>query len=174
MRILFGVVLFVVIIGAGWYLYDRQNKVIEFNERIVELMVEINTYFDGYINHLDKYHEGEEVDTVQMRTELNNLRLNSESAMTRVQQIAVPDDPECKEFYSAFTKYLEYNSKIIAAYDTVTNYIESHNPGTEEDFIEIDIILDPFIAGDDSLFQEIVTTQEDMAEKFDFELQSSN
>ncbi len=171
MRTILGVILLVVIIGAGWYIYDRQNKVIAFNDHIVDLMTQTNTYFDGYINHLDKYYEGKTIDIAQMKTELDKLGKNTDSVMTTAKQIAVPDHPECREFYSAFTKYLEYNSYIVTAYGAVMDYIESHNPGTENDFVEVGTILDPFISGDDALFQEIATTQEQMAKKFDFRLE---
>ncbi|MBM2830529.1 MAG: hypothetical protein HW411_1319 [Gammaproteobacteria bacterium] len=147
MRTILGVIFFAAIIGAGWYINDRQNKVLEFNDRIVELLTQTNNYFDGYVTHLDKYYAGNEIDAVQMRTELDKLGKNAGSAMVAARQITVPDRQECR-----------------------MDYIDTHNPGTENNFLAIDKILEPFITGDDALFQEIVITQEEMAEKFDFEL----
>jgi len=170
MRTVFSIIFFAAIIGAGWYVNDRQNKVIEFNDRIVELLTQTNNYFDGYITHLDKYYAGNEIDAVQMRTELDKLGKNAGSAMVAAGQITVPDHQECRKFHNVYIKYLEYNNEIITAYGTVMDYIATHNPGTENNFLAIEKILGPFITGDDTLFQEIVITQVELAEKFDFEL----
>ena len=173
MRTILGVLFFAVIIGMGWYINDRQNKVIEFNERIVDLLTKTSGYFDDYTYHLDKYYEGAEVDLAQMKIELNKLGKNADSVMAAAKQVAVPDHPQCREFYAASMKYLEYNNDITAAYDDIITYIASHNPGTENDFAAVDTIMEPIINTDDTLFLEVTATQEDMAKKFDFDLKSN-
>ena len=60
---------------------------------------------------------------------------------------------------------------VIAKYNELTNYIESHNPGTEVDVDEVDLAVSPLLAKDNELFTAITEAQKVMAKKFKFEME---
>jgi len=122
-------------------------------------------------NHLNKYYEGGTVDIVKMREALDALDSTHRGIIIKTGQISVPDHEECTFFHQAFIKYLANSSEIIAKYDELTNYIESHNPGTEVDVDEVDLAVSPLLTKDNELFTTITEAQKVMAKNFKFEME---
>ena len=143
---------------------------ISYNDGVIDLLDEANLHYEGYLNHLNKYYDGETVDIEKMREALAVLDSSHRNVIIKTGQVNIPDHEECNLFHQAFIKYLDNSSEIIARYDEVTSYIESHNPGTEVD-IEIDLAINPLLEKDNELFAGITDAQNVMAKKFDFDLE---
>lgn len=153
-----------------WYWGNIQDEVISYNDGVIDLLDEANLHYEGYLNHLNKYYDGETVDIEKMREALAVLDSSHRNVIIKTGQVNIPDHEECNLFHQAFIKYLDNSSEIIARYDEVTSYIESHNPGTEVD-IEVDLAINPLLEKDNELFAGITDAQNVMAKKFDFDLE---
>jgi tRNA/tmRNA/rRNA uracil-C5-methylase (TrmA/RlmC/RlmD family) len=106
-----------------------------------------------------------------MREALAVLDSAHRDVITKAGQVTIPDCEECNVFHQAFNKYLDNSSEIIAKYDEIVNYIESHNPGTEVDVDDIDLLLNPLLEKDNELFASVTAAQDAMAKKFKFDLE---
>lgn len=153
-----------------WYWGNIQDEVISYNDGVIDLLDEANLHYEGYLNHLNKYYDGETVDIEKMREALAVLDSSHRNVIIKTGQVNIPDHEECNLFHQAFIKYLDNSSEIIARYDEVTSYIESHNPGTEVD-IEVDLAINPLLEKDNELFAGITDAQNVMDKKFDFDLE---
>ncbi len=167
--------LWIIIVAASvvwfWYWDNIQDEMITYNDSVVDLLDKDNLPYEGYLNHLNKYYEGETVDRVKMREALDVLDSSHREIMIKTGQINTPDHEECAFFHQAFINYLDNSSEIIAKYDELTNYIESHNPGTEVDVDEVDLAISPLLAKDNELFTAITEAQSVMAKEFKFEME---
>lgn len=156
--------LWIIIVAASvvwfWYWGNIQDEVITYNDSVVDLLDNDNLPY-----------EGETVDIVKMREALDVLDSSHREIMIKTGQINTPDHEECAFFHQAFINYLDNSSEIIAKYDELTNYIESHNPGTEVDVDEVDLAISPLLAKDNELFTAITEAQKVMAKKFKFEME---
>jgi hypothetical protein len=163
----------IVVASAVWFWYwgNIQDEVITYNDSVVDLLDKDNLPYEGYLNHLNKYFEGGTVDIVKMREALDVINSTHRGIIIKTGQISVPDHEECSIFHQAFMKYLDNSSEIIAKYDELTNYIESHNPGTEVDVDEVDLAISPLLAKDKELFTAITEAQSVMAREFKFEME---
>jgi len=171
MRNLLWIIIVAVSAIGYWYWGNIQDEVISYNDGVIDLLDEAKQPYEGYLNHLNKYYEGEIVDLEKMHEALDVLDSGHRNVVMKTGQIDVPDFEECNVFHQAFIQYLDNSSEIIAAYDAITNYIESHNPATEVDTDEIDLVLSDLLAKDNSLFVGITDAQNVMAKKFNFELE---
>ena len=153
-----------------WYWGNIQDEVITYNDSVVDLLDKDNFAYEGYLNYLNKYYEGEAVDIVKMREALDMLDSTHRGNIIKTGQIDIPDHEECILFHQAFINYLDNSSEIIASYDELTNYIESHNPGTEVDVDEVDLAISPLLAKDNELLTAITEAQSIMAKEFKFEM----
>lgn len=167
--------LWIVIIAASvvwyWYWGNIQDEVIAYNDSVVDLLDKDNLPYQGYLNHLSKYYEGEAVDIVRMRESLDVLDSTHRGIIIKAGQINIPDHEECILFHQAFIKYLDNSSEIIASYDELTDYIESHNPGTEVDVDDVDLAISSLLAKDNKLMTAITEAQNAMAKEFKFEME---
>jgi len=165
----------IIIVAASavwfWYWGNIQDEVITYNDSVVDLLDKDGLSYEGYLNHLNKYYEGGTVDILKMREALDALDSTHREIIIKSGQISVPDHEECTFFHQAFMKYLANSSEIIAKYDELTNYIESHNPGTEVDVDEVDLAVSPLLTKDNELFTTITEAQKVMAKKFKFEME---
>ena len=144
---------------------------IAYNDTVVDLLDKDNLPYEGYLNHLNKYYEGGTVDIVKMREALDVLDSTHRGIIIKIGQINIPDHEKCILFHQTFINYLDNSSEIIASYDELTNYIESHNPGTEVDVDEVDLAISPLLAMDNELFAAITEAQKVMAREFKFEME---
>jgi hypothetical protein len=167
--------LWIIIVAASavwfWYWGNIQDEVITYNDSVVDLLDKDGLSYEGYLNHLNKYYEGGTVDIVKMREALDALDSTHRGIIIKTGQISVPDHEECTFFHQAFIKYLANSSEIIAKYDELTNYIESHNPGTEVDVDEVYLAISSLLAKDKEFFTAIAEAQMVMAKKFKFEME---
>ena len=154
-----------------WYWGNIQDEVIAYNDGVIDLLDEDNLPYEGYLNHLNKYYEGETVDITEMRDALDVIDSTHRNVIIKTGQINIPDHEECNLFHQAFINYLDNSTEIIARYDELTDYIESHNPGTEVDVDEVDLAIKPLLARDDELFANIAEAQNVMAKEFNFEME---
>jgi hypothetical protein len=106
-----------------------------------------------------------------MREALDVIDSTHRGIIIKTGEINIPDHEECTFFHQAFMKFLDNSSEIIAKYNELTNYIESHNPGTEVDVDEVDLAISPLLAKDNELFTAITEAQKIMAKKFKFEME---
>lgn len=165
-------IIVVVVSAIGyWYWGNTQDEVIAYNDGVIELLAEDNRHYAGVVNHLEQYYAGETVDVEKMREALNTLDSTHRDVIIKTGQITVPDYETCNVFHTAFVNFLDNSTGIIAAYDVITNHIESHNPGSEVDLEEIDVTLNSLLAKDEELFTEITDAQILMAKKFKFDLE---
>lgn len=86
-------------------------------------------------------------------------------------QMNIPDHEECNIFHQAFIEFLDNSTEIVSAYDVITTHIESHNPATEADLLEVDATLNALLENDGALFGGVTDAQKGMAEKFGYELE---
>ena len=154
-----------------WYWGNIQDEVISYNDVVIDLLDDDNIHYEGVVNHLNQYYDGETVDIEKMREAINVLDSSHRDIITKTGQINVPDYEECNNFQKAFVQFMDNSSNIITAYDGITNYIESHNPATETDLDEVGTALNDLLAKDNELFVGINDAQKVMAEKFKFELE---
>ena len=165
--------IFIVAASVIWYWYwgNIQDEVIAYNDGVIDLLDEANLHYEVYLNHLNKYYDGEKVDIGEMREALDVLDSTHRNVIIKTGQLNIPDHEECNVFHQAFIKYLDNSSEIIARYDEITSYIESRNPATEGDVEEVDLVINPLLEKDNNLFTGITDAQNVMAKKFKFDLE---
>jgi len=171
MKNLLWIIIVAVSVVWFWYWGNIQDEVIAYNDAVIDLLDEDNLPYEGYLNHLNKYYEGETVDITEMRDALDVIDSTHRNVIMKTGQINIPDHEECNLFHQAFIKYLDNSTEIIARYDELTDYIESHNPGTEVDVDEVDLALRPLLEKDNKLFSGIAEAQNVMAKEFNFEME---
>ncbi len=171
MKNLLWIIIVAVSVVWFWYWGNIQDEVIAYNDGVIDLLDEDNLPYEGYLNHLNKYYEGEAVDITEMRDALDVIDSTHRNVIMKTGQINIPDHEECNLFHQAFIKYLDNSTEIIAKYDELTSYIESHNPGTEVDVDEVDLAITPLLARDNELFANIAEAQNVMAKEFNFEME---
>ncbi|MFT5426711.1 MAG: hypothetical protein ACI9ZT_001657 [Gammaproteobacteria bacterium] len=154
-----------------WNEGKTQDEVIAYNDGVIALLEEDNRDYADVVNHLNQYYAGETVDIEKMREALNTFDSTHRDVIIKTGQVTVPDYDTCNAFHVAFVNFLDNSTNIIAAYDVITNHIESHNPGSEVDLEEIDATLNSLLAKDEALFTEIIDAQILMAKKFKFDLE---
>ena len=171
MKNLLWIIIVAVSVVWFWYWGNVQDEVIAYNDGVIDLLDEDNFPYEGYLNHLNIYYEGETVDIAEMRAALGILDSTHRNIIIIAGQINIPDHEECILFHQAFIKYLDNSTEIIARYNELTSYIESHNPGTEVDVDEVDLALMPLLEKDNKLFSGIAEAQNVMAKEFNFEME---
>lgn len=164
----FGIIGVVVAIGA--IVGMRQDKVLDYNDLVVNLHNESEAQFSGYTNLMGDWYDGQTIDMAVIRQELTLLEQAHQDAYEQLHAVEVPDHDECRTLQASLEEYLDMDKEFIVAYRTVTDYIDQHNPGAETDFLYVSAILDPISEEQSAILERVQANQHAMAKKFDFEI----
>ena len=166
-----GIIGFIVIMGIGALFGGKTDEVLKYNDAMVDLIDGMNQSFDPFLATVGPYHDGEEVDIDEMDTELEKLVASVKMYKDQIKQLEVPEEPVCTNFHQACLSYINNAQEICVKYDEMVDYMADNNPATQADMAAAEAIVDPLAQRDEQLFQKVISSQETMARKFNFELE---
>jgi hypothetical protein len=162
-----------VVIGVLVAIFTVDKKEVgSFNNRLVDDLAKMNAGFDDFDARIEPYRDGARADVAALRTAQQSLLTNTQGFLTKVKEMSVPDADSCRALHTAIVEYMDNSVKLADAYGEMVTYIETHNPGNDQDMAHIGSMFDNYYMIDADLLDAVVAKQEVMAKEFNIKLEN--
>lgn len=165
------IVAIVAVVGVGAFFSMKQENVGNYNDQSVDLITKVGTAWGTLTESMDPYYAGETVDVAKLRSDLANLERVQSGVMVEIDGMKVPGSDAVASYHDSFVTYISSDTAFIEAYKEVVDYIETHNPASEEDVAFVAGIINPLAEKSENEFQTLVAAQVAMAAKHDLTLE---
>ncbi len=163
----------VILAGIGIFslINSGSDNVLNYNDKIVDLLTAMDNSFTNYVSEFDKYYERKAVDVELLDREANKIKEVTDRTKNDVLNINVPDYDICREFHRVALNYIENRIDFYEVYFELNEYIKIYSPSEMHDLQYVDNKLDPRYIERDIIIDELIVVQERMADQFDFEFE---
>ncbi len=161
-----------IVIGVAVSIFTvSSGEVGRFNDKLVDLAMNTDSAFTGYVQLLERYISGESVDPTAMAGEQKKLMDVVEKNQKEVVDVGVPDCDLCRQFRAGVTEYLANSHQIVEQYAKINAYAAQHMPASQADVSHVEGLLAALQAEDEALFNQVGQLQKKMADEYDLELE---
>lgn len=171
MKKVLGFVVTLAVIGYAVFTEFRSDQVVDYNDRVVDLLGESQMPFEPFWEVLQPWFEGGQIVHADLAGTIDTIQSEHDRVLTELSTIEVPGSEECQSFHAAVMRYIEMDAEIIAAYRQVSDFVAAHNPTSlEADYDQVSLLVDGLHNAQEVVFQEVLDLQGALAEAHDLEL----
>lgn len=163
----------IVVFGGILYrvFFVDSNEVIGYNDELVDMVQRSDQRFVPIGEHLDTYASGGGVDLASMGRAQSSLVKGIRDDRERLSSMTVPDSDLCRRFHDACVRYVENSLALAEKYKFVIAHINENPDPSDESVAFVHGLIADLLEKDEKLFEEVLSAQRAMAEKYDLQLQ---
>ena len=116
-----GIVIGLVFVGLGSLFSSNSDKVLNYNDKMVDAIATMDAAFDPFMETVLPYHDDQEVNISTMRSTLASFSNAVQQCETTAKSLEVPDSQACQN--QACLAYIDNGNKISQASIEMVDFI---------------------------------------------------